>query len=478
MENRFETTGESLPWVREFGSMLAAMPRVLQSKRPRSPAPLVMVAILAPALMAQSRAQWDSLKAAAAPRVVAPSFLATHGEPRRLPMATSGWEDGLQVSPDGLDLYALYLPADFLSWSMFIGANPGKPICDLLGTPRFRRADAPTFGSDQATNPFGCSSILNVDILRAHRESPADSFANWTLTGLSRPLLAEGGPFTLPVDGKPDSLSHVLFTGDGDIWMVRGSTRNLTGIDRAVRLPTPINPVAKEFVADNPALVRLGGDSLLLVYERYTDGNQRTFMLARSPDGGTTWGEPTPMTSITRSLGHIEHPMPVRDLDGTWWLWFSIDYDIVRAKALVNGQWDSWATPEKVLEKGNTAGLGEPSLSRDGTLYFSVVLTRPGADSADRFDIDPWVLPVAHATRTTKRSSDRGASLRLAGDRMILDRPMGEERLEARRIDGGLVGVVACRQDQPCGLSLPRGFGVVTRFDGIRPIESRVFALP
>ena len=465
--------------AKRFGVNLVRMKRRIGSARTSPFARLALLLASASCrCFADSREEWDSLKAAAAPQVVSGSFLATHGAPRRLPLATSGWEDGLQISPDGLDLYALYLPADFLSWSMFIGANPESGICDLLGTTGFRRGDAPTFGSDQTTNPFGCSSILNVDILRAHRSSRTDSFANWTLTGFSRPLLAEGGPFTLPVDGKPDSLSHVLFTGDGDIWMVRGSTRNLDGIDRASRLPTPINPVAKEFVADNPVLVHLGEDSLLLVYERYTDGNQRTFMLARSPDGGASWSVPTPMTSITRSLGHIEHPMPVRDADGNWWLWFTVDYDIVRAKASVNGQWDSWSSPETVIEKGNTAGLGEPSLSEDGTLYFSVVLTRPGSDSTDRFDIDPWVLPVAQTTRSTRRASDRGSMLRFVGDRAFLDRPGDAEHLEARRMDGVLVGVSSCRSDRPCDLALPRGVGVVGRFDGSRPIERRVFARP
>ena len=465
--------------VEWFGAKLVWMNRRIGSIRTSRLAGLaILLGSASSTSLADSREVWDSLKAAAAPRVVAPSFVATHGAPRRLPLATSGWEDGLQVSADGLDLYALYLPADFLSWSMFIGANPGIGICDLLGTTRFRRADAPTFGSDQTTNPFGCSSVINVDILRARRESPADSFANWTLTGFSRPLLAEGGPFTLPVDGKPDSLSHVLFTGDGDIWMVRGSTRNLDGIDRASRLPAPINPVAKEFVADNPALVRLGGDSLLLVYERYTDGNQRTFMLARSPDGGTIWSAPTPMTSITRSLGHIEHPMPVRDADGKWWLWFSLDFDIVRAKALVDGQWDSWSTPETVIAKGNTAGLGEPSLSQDGTLYFSVVLTNPGTDSTDRFDIDPWVLSLAQATGTTEGLSDRSTRLRLAGDRAIVDRPGEAQRIEARRMDGVLVGTVLCWSGRPCDLALPRGVGVVSRVEGLRLIERRVFARP
>lgn len=438
----------------------------------------ILLALASSTSLADSREEWDSIKAAAAPRVVSSSFFATHGSPRRLPLATSGWEDGLQVSPDGLDLYALYLPADFLSWSMFIGANPGMGICDLLGTTRFRRPDAPTFGSDQTTNPFGCSSILNVDILRAHRASRTDSFANWTLSGFSRPFLAEGGPFVLPVEGKSDSQSHVLFTGDGDIWMVRGSTRNLDGIDRASRLPSPINPVAKEFVADNPALVRLGGDSLLLVYERYTDGNQRTFMVARSPDGGSSWSAPTPMTSITRSLGHIEHPMPVRDSEGNWWLWFTVDYDIVRAKALVNGQWDSWSAPEKVIEKGNTAGLGEPSLSQDGNLYFSVVLTRSGTDSTDRFDIDPWVLPVAHSTRSTKKATDPGSMLRFVGGRVVLDRPGDAQLLETRRMDGVLVGTVGCRSDRPCDLALPRGVGVVSRLEGTRSAEHKVFARP
>ncbi|MCB9497798.1 MAG: hypothetical protein H6686_13000 [Fibrobacteria bacterium] len=421
---------------------------------------------------------WDSLKAAAAPRVVSESFAASHGSPRRLSLATSGWEDGLQVSADGLDLYALYVPADFLSWSLFIASNPTLGICELLGTDRFRRADAPTFGSDQVTNPVGCSGMLNVDILHAHRRSLADPFTQWNLSGYSRPFLAEGGPFPLAAAEGSDSLSHVLFTGDGDIWWVRKTVRELDGIEQAERLPAPINPVSKEFVADNPVLVRLGGDSLLLVYEKYTDGEQRAFMIARSPDDGKSWSAPQAMKSVTTDLGRIEHPMPVRDADGNWWLWFSLDFDLVRAKAAAGGQWDSWSKPEVVVSKGNTAGLGEPSLSRDGSLYFSVVLERSGGDSSDRFDIDPWVLPALSSTGQVPSVRTPEAVLHLTAGWARVGNPEDGESLEVRRMDGRRVQASLCASGNSCGVPLPSGIGIVNHLAGTRLLGSEVFVRP
>ena len=38
----------------------------------------------------------------------------------RQPLSTVGWEDGLHISNDGLNLYCTYLPIDFLSFLLTV----------------------------------------------------------------------------------------------------------------------------------------------------------------------------------------------------------------------------------------------------------------------------------------------------------------------------------------------------------------------
>ena len=193
----------------------------------------------------------------------------------------------------------------------------------------------------------------------------------------------------------PNVLDMFMFTGNGDIWVMQNTTRNPSGIANALRLPSPINPDSSEFNADNANLARLQGDSVLMVYEKYTDPGQREFNITMTTDKGSTWTSPIPVTTVTNALGHLEHPCLYRDPAGQWWLYYSLDLAvIVRSRQLVPGDWDSWDAPEVVLSKGNGTVIGEPSLSAAGDLTFvfgteNTVLY----DSTDRLDLDPWLLP-------------------------------------------------------------------------------------
>ncbi|MBP9796652.1 MAG: hypothetical protein KBD42_11455, partial [Chitinophagales bacterium] len=84
---------------------------------------------------------WDSVKTNTHPIVVA-SFTDQYETPFRMPLADYGWEDGLQISFDGLNLYALYAPADLLSWIDYINLNIALPPCDIFGTGAFLRSYA------------------------------------------------------------------------------------------------------------------------------------------------------------------------------------------------------------------------------------------------------------------------------------------------------------------------------------------------
>lgn len=324
---------------------------------------------------------------------MAPAFEDQFEMPFKQPLADYGWEDGLQISPDGLNLYALYSPADLFSWINYITLNIGLPVCTTFGNMDFLRSYANDYGMDLATNLFGCDSALNIDILYAHKNSIDEEFLNWALSGIARPALIEGGPFPLFSESETDVVDHFLFTGNSDIWMLNHTGINPSEINTAIRLPTPINPVTDEFNADNPVLKRINGsDTLLLLYEKYTVSDLRNFMYCLSFDDGFTWEIPVQINTINNDAGHIEHPQLFTDADGTW-LYYSLNYDIWRSKQGVENNWDSWINAEPVILKGNALSIGEPSLTASGDISFLVAYQNISAtDPYDQFDCDPWFV--------------------------------------------------------------------------------------
>jgi len=342
---------------------------------------------------------WDSIKNSTMPTVET-QFQSEFGIPYKQPLADYGWEDGLQISLDGLNLYALYSPMDLLSWQNYFTTHLNLPICNLVGNMSYIRPYAQTYGMDMVTNPFGCDSFANIDILYAHRNSLSDSFTSWQLSGIARPGAIEGGPATLFSETDPNHLDLFMFTGNSDIWKIKNTFRNPSGIDSAIRLPSPINAFTNEFNADNAFMERIHGDSIILIYEKYTDPTSRVFMTAQSSDIGATWSTPQAITTITNSLGHIEHPCLYKDNSNQWWLYFSINYTyIARAKQMMAGNWDSWGTPEMIIFKGNALSIGEPTVTRNGDISFSVAYKNTVInDSTDVYELDPWFLPSNSST--------------------------------------------------------------------------------
>ena len=343
---------------------------------------------------------WDSIKSSTMP-VVAPAFQSEYDAPYKQPLADYGWEDGLQISQSGLKLYALYSPMDFLSWVNFFVTHTTLPVCSLYANMSFVRQYAQTYGMDLVTNPFGCDSFVNIDILYAQRHAVTDSFTTWQLSGIARGGAIEGSPAPLASETDTDKVDLFFFTGNNDIWMIKNTTNNPTGITSATRLPAPINPNTNEFNADNPFAERINSDTIILIYEKYTNANTRTFMYVLSNDLGITWSAPQAITSITNSLGHIEHPCLYKDSTNQWWLYFSVNYsDIVRSQQTIAGNWDSWAAPQIIISKGNAISIGEPTVTKNGDISFSVAYINTIInDSTDVYDLDPWFLP--HKTLTS-----------------------------------------------------------------------------
>ncbi|MBL8024929.1 MAG: T9SS type A sorting domain-containing protein [Fibrobacteres bacterium] len=344
------------------------------------------------------KASWDSVKGIAYPEL-APAFQSAYDKPVKLPLSSYGWEDGLHISRDGLNIYALYSPADLVShttnFSSVISSDSSPDLCNLFAGTKFIRNYAQFYGIDMVSNSFGCDSFLNIDIVYSHRNSIDEPFTSWQLSNIARPGLNEGGPMPLSGKNSASDLEIFLFTGDGDFWIIRNTGVNPSGINKAVRFPQPFNPVNKEFNADNPMVERLqdNSDTIVLIYEKYTDANNRTFMVAMSFDNGASWNNPVAITSISRNMGHIEHPHLYRDKSNQWWLYYSLDYSgIYRARQSIPNNWDSWVEPELIVTKGNAASIGEPSLTSDGDIAFLVGTYNGSLDSTDRYDTDPWYI--------------------------------------------------------------------------------------
>lgn len=362
---------------------------------------LIFFLLSGSAIGQKAKTTWDSIKNATMP-VVAPAHQNLFGKPYRQPLAEYGWEDGVQISSDGLNLYTLYFPGDLFSSSIFFNKyfNPIAP-CKTLGNMSYLRKYAKTYSMDLKTNYFGCDSFSNIDILYSHRNSVTDSFKLWQLSGIARPGLIEGGPDPLFSVSNPNLIDFFLFTGNNDIWMIKNTNANPTGINSAIRLPAPINPDSSEFHSDNPVINRLNSsDTLVLIYEKYTDPNFRDFMYALSYDDANSWTPPVKITSVNNSFGHIEHPQLYLSTANQWFLYYSINYyAICRSKQSMPGNWDSWIGPDTIITKGNSLSIGEPSLTQNGDISFLVAYKNDAnKDTTDKYDADPWFLPVKSLT--------------------------------------------------------------------------------
>jgi hypothetical protein len=311
----------------------------------------------------------------------------------RQALSTTGWEDGIHISRDGLNLYCTYLPLDFLSF-VINGDLPNNFTANYL-------RGAPTFGMDLTTNPIGATEWLHSDILYAHRNTIADSFNLWTLSDMARNFYSEGAPSPTFINNS-NSVEFMMFTSidnptnNQDIWVINNTSPNPTGIGTA--MPSPINTLNTE---DNPHLVRIDSNNLVLFF----DSNNLPggigdidIWFSESSDNATTWS--TPSNVSTLNTIYKEHqPFLHEDLStSNWFLYYSKPHTdgklaIFRVQQMTPNNWDSWGTSELVVSAGNSAGIGEPTLTENGDISFVVVYEDPDSNSIyNHFDADPWFL--------------------------------------------------------------------------------------
>lgn len=332
---------------------------------------------------------WDTIRARGAPLVALP---AEYGTPYPQLLAVAGWEDGIHITRDGLNLYCIYIPADLFSFR-HVGTNNPSHLT------RFQRG--PDFGMDLHSNPAGVDGWLHGDILYSHRERLDEPFPPWELSRLARPTWSEGAPCPL-VRGDND-VDLFVYTSNqekpysGDIVVIRDTTLNPAGV--GTPLPAPVTTTAVE---DNPHIERLSADDLVVFFDspdRPGGSGRLDLWYTTSTNDGASWTMPTPVTSIN-TPDDEQQPHLYRDAAGRWFLYYTgtnatkDKVEIYRARLRRHGDWDSWSERELVIGAGNLVAVGEPTLTRYGDISFVAISEAPdGATATNRYDADPWFLP-------------------------------------------------------------------------------------
>ncbi len=209
--------------------------------------------------------------------------------------------------------------------------------------------------------------------------------------------------------GRPDLVfSQSTWTGQlNDIFWAKGVPSLNPGTVTPVSISSTINGAGAQ---DNPHLERLSATNLVLLYDNHGAGDPDTeIRYSLSTDDGLNWSTPQLLSSINTSTSEEMHGHLFQDGTGDWWIYFASTragyLEIYRAQHLDNnltGNPDAWGTAERVLSVGTVSGnygavigLGEPTLTSDGDLYFGVVYAKNPTDQTDfdAYEMDPWYVP-------------------------------------------------------------------------------------
>ncbi len=327
---------------------------------------------------------------------------AEFGVPVAQPLSVDGWEDGIFISRDGLNLYCIYLPADALSWS-----TNGAP-CVFAPYQK-----GPTYGMDLTTSPTTlCPTWLHGDILISSRSATTLAFPSWTLSNLSGAIYSEGAPqFTMLNSTVSDIVvytSNKLTPYNNDLYIIRNAGVN-PSVTMGTVMPAPVTQTTTE---DNPHIERLSATQWVLFFDspdRAGGVGGLDIWTSISNDDGLTWTVPAQVSTI--NTGFNEHqPHLYKDNLNQWWLYYTAPdasgkYAIYRCQQTITNNWDSWGTKQLVVGPGNSAGIGEATLTQNGDLSFVVVYQDANGTPTDKFDADPWFLP--HNTVTGLKQNDQ-----------------------------------------------------------------------
>ncbi|MDC7223644.1 MAG: sialidase family protein, partial [Spirochaetales bacterium] len=336
--------------------------------------------------------EWENVKSGTAPTV---ALGGEYGEAQRLSLGTMGWEDGLNVSRDGLHLYATYIPADFLSYTI----NDGVDASQIEYYDR-----GPHFDMDFDGSSIGITEYpwYQSDIIYSSRSSVDGDFSDWSTSAMKRSVYSEGALSTVFSDTGMDICaftSNENYTELNNIKVITDTDYNPsgTGVFLTATDTTGTDQVNTNYVEDNPHLERLDENTLVLFFDsedRPGGEGSHDIWYSTSADDGASWTTPVNVSSVNSA--DKEHQPHLYHDGSEWWLYYSAYYSdgklAIYRCSQSSADWNDWGTPELVLSAGNSAGIGEPTLTEEGDLYFVLIYENPDGTYYDRYDADPWVL--------------------------------------------------------------------------------------
>ena len=319
-----------------------------------------------------------------------------YSTPKKLSISSLGWEDGINISRDGLHIYATYMPADFLSF--VLNETPADPE-QLQNYDR-----GPHYDMDLVNNPAGVSyPWYQSDIIYVSRSSLSEEFSEWSTSSMKRASYSEGAITTVFSDSGDIDIcaftSNDLHTQQNNIKVISPTLANPSGIGTGITTTdtSGTSSINTNYIEDNPHIERLDDANLVLFFDsedRAGNLGSIDIWYSTSSDNGVSWS--TPVNVSTINTGDKEH-QPHLYFDGVdWWLYYSaysVDSKLAIFRSKKQGvSWDDWGVSEVVLTAGNAEAIGEPTLTENGDLYFVVVYKNEDGTSYDKYDADPWVV--------------------------------------------------------------------------------------
>lgn len=326
--------------------------------------------------------------------------------PYMVPVSSLAWEDGIYITRDGLDLYCIYCPADVMAFNL-AGSPQEEALLYLRG---------PFLSMDMHAYSIGYEWWIHGDIYRSHGDNVNEDFIEWQAVAMHDAIFNEGAPQGI-LENENFSYfvymhNRISYPYDDNIFFQKNVERSLKA--SGDELPSNINSI---YVEDNPHCEHIDANTLLLLFERagHPDNiSQRDIWFSVSNDGGSNWNTPLNFSRInTYGNSDYEHIQPHLYFDQSqlcWYLYFVTQDSngrlaIFRCKKIKNpdvlsdySNWNNssdpcWNEPQLVISTGNNPyviGVGEPTLTQDGYLYFVVVYENPDGSDCNRYDADPW----------------------------------------------------------------------------------------
>ena len=337
---------------------------------------------------ALEQSAWDSVKSSQKPEVMVSGFQTPYPQP----IAGLAWEDSLHMTSDGLTLYCVYAPADLFSFIFNADADQNHAGDYLRGD---------SLGMDMTTNPVGLNHWIHGDMAYATRASLDEAFSPWQLANNATPVFSEA---SMDVKLKRDgSVDFVVYAGNDtpnnidDIFVIWGGDKSLDQL--GTPMPSPIN--GDDVREDNPNMTRISENHLILYYtihDKEGGYGREDIWFSESTDMGITWSDPQIVEGINTSSME-DMPFFYIDTQGTSWLYFASETPSTQTleiyRASMSTGYTDFNRPERVIGAGSTLAVGEPTLDMYGNLSFVVAYDKGDSGNRyDRFDVDPWYLPV------------------------------------------------------------------------------------